>query len=67
MGERVLANPSLHRSPIDCTGLAAAWCPKHGDCTCPVGDDGISRYALDHPSCPLHGLDSDHCEDADDA
>lgn len=24
----------------ECTGVAASWCPIHGDCTCPRNDDG---------------------------
>lgn len=25
---------------MSCTGIAASWCPVHGDCTCPRNDDG---------------------------
>jgi hypothetical protein len=25
---------------VNCTGIAASWCPIHGDCTCPREDDG---------------------------
>ena len=24
----------------ECTGVAARWCPVHGDCICPEGEDG---------------------------
>lgn len=24
----------------ECTGVAASWCPVHGDCTCPCEEDG---------------------------
>ena len=38
-----------------CTGLAAAWCPIHGDCTCPDRSE-----AMDSPTCPLHSPESSH-------
>ena len=46
-----------------CTGLAATWCPCHGDCTCPTvantyGD--TDRPSMDDPDCPLHGDRSTH-------
>ena len=37
----------------ECTGLTARWCPRCGDCTCPVGD-------LGEQECPLHGPYSVH-------
>ncbi len=40
----------------ECTGITAAWCPLHGDCSCP------DPVALDDPSCPLHALTSPHGE-----
>ena len=41
----------------ECTGITAAWCPLHGDCSCPDPAD-----AMDHPSCPLHAVSSPHGE-----
>lgn len=38
----------------DCTGVAATWCPIHGDCACP------ERAPGDHPQCPLHSASSTH-------
>lgn len=51
-----------------CTGVAARWCPNHGDCTCAIDWQGestgdpmrgvqLKRIADD---CPLHGVDSGH-------
>lgn len=45
------------REAGECTGLAAAWCPLHGDCRCP---DRSS--AMDDPGCPLHAPDSTHAD-----
>jgi hypothetical protein len=39
-----------------CTGLSAFWCPIHGDCACPPGDD------LDDDRCPLHNKESSHAD-----
>jgi len=39
-----------------CTGLTAAWCPVHGDCSC----DGGPPMDLDDPRCPLHSTASRH-------
>lgn len=45
-----------------CTGIAAAWCPTHGDCTCPrIGDGGRETGGDD--TCPLHGHDTSHRSD----
>lgn len=41
----------------ECTGLAAAWCPVHGDCSCPERES-----AMDNPHCPLHRAASSHAE-----
>lgn len=52
-----------------CTGIAARWCPIHGDCTSdPLEDrDDIEKpWYSDHCSehdCPLHGAGSEHAED----
>lgn len=40
-----------------CTGVSAAWCPLHGDCSCPEPEN-----ALDDWSCPLHSPSSTHAE-----
>lgn len=44
-----------------CTGASAAWCPVHGDCSCPTveGPDPYARD-LDAHDCPLHGPNSSH-------
>ena len=41
----------------ECSGLAASWCPVHGDCSCPTG------HQFEWPTCPLHGHESTHDED----
>lgn len=38
-----------------CSGVAATWCPVHGDCTC-------GRDYEDPGDCPLHAFDSEHAE-----
>jgi hypothetical protein len=43
-------------SAAECTGVAASWCPIHGDCTCK------QAYDLNDDRCPLHGSTSDHAE-----
>lgn len=51
--------------PIECTGVAARWCPIHGDCT-DRGADAEESYST-HCSewdCPLHGTFSTHAESA---
>lgn len=40
-----------------CTGIAAAWCHYHGDCTCPDREQ-----AMNSEDCPLHSRDSQHAE-----
>lgn len=54
----------LRQEPSRCTGLAATWCPVHGDCTCPsygLGGDPEERD-LDDPTCPLHSASSTHAK-----
>lgn len=41
-----------------CTGLAATWCPLHGDCWCERREDGEVRFS--GLGCPLHSIDSPH-------
>lgn len=53
---------------IECTGVAARWCPNHGECT-GVPDEQIptapfSRHCLDD-ACPLHSAKSNHAEVSD--
>lgn len=52
LGPEVVAALS---ATITCTGIAASWCPIHGDCTCPEPED-----RKDHEGCPLHGRESNH-------
>lgn len=40
---------------LKCTGLTAAYCPIHGDCSCADREE-----AMDDFNCPLHGPASDH-------
>lgn len=42
-----------------CTGLAATWCPIHGDCTCERREDGEVEFTGLH-GCPLHDVHSPH-------
>jgi hypothetical protein len=46
-----------------CTGLAAIWCPIHGDCICHIPSHlelGDAWLESSNPACPLHGHTSDH-------
>lgn len=46
----------------ECTGVAARWCPIHGDCT-DKGEEAEREPYSDHCSdreCPLHGENSTH-------
>jgi len=47
--------PSSRRRE-DCTGVAARWCPIHGDCECDQEDDH------NDPECPLHSPTSTHAD-----
>jgi hypothetical protein len=49
----------------NCTGLAATWCPTHGDCACPpmYDDDTEAGRTLNGQRCPLHSIGSSHAED----
>ncbi len=50
-----------------CTGLTAAWCPIHGDCTCTRSHDSDTMRdepsgtepTMDDDACPLHSSTSD--------
>lgn len=37
-----------------CTGVAAVWCPVHGQCICPDRED------QNEDACPLHSSSSSH-------
>lgn len=52
----------VHLLQKDCTGVAAVWCPRCGDCTCP--EDPTNRCIRDRedPECPLHGERSTHAD-----
>lgn len=47
-----------------CTGIAATWCPIHGDCVCPRREDGEVEFDVNLVGCPLHGMTSDHGDDS---
>lgn len=32
--------PCMAHRDVVCTGIAASWCPIHGDCICPRSEDG---------------------------
>lgn len=52
------------KKPV-CSGLAASWCPIHGDCKC-LREESGQAPSLDGRDCPLHGPASDHNERAED-
>jgi hypothetical protein len=56
-------NPSANPEAT-CTGITAAWCPVHGDCSCSrtLYSEAIH---LDDPACPLHSATSTHGEPPD--
>jgi hypothetical protein len=52
-----------------CTGVAAQWCPIHGECTCPLTEWGERLMDDDHADearCPLHSTWSTHAEEQTD-
>jgi hypothetical protein len=58
-------------APTACTGVSAMWCPRCGDCRCPVNEAGetvsvedLGYYGKDSPDCPLHARGSRHAEPA---
>jgi hypothetical protein len=61
MPQQTTPDPAALRALADriesanCTGMTAAWCPLHGDCTCPDRE-----AAMDSPTCPLHAYESSH-------
>lgn len=46
----------------DCTGITAQWCPRCGDCACPLLHEGNVEggRTLNDPKCPLHAPSSPH-------
>lgn len=46
-------------APDYCTGLAASWCPIHGDCTCQIDGD-LGERSRDATDCPLHAWWANH-------
>lgn len=60
---RAMADDIEARDRRDCTGVAASWCPVHGDCTCPYDEDNGRDHSDFH--CPLHGDHSAHAPAAD--
>jgi hypothetical protein len=59
---RLLDAALTRRMAAGCTGLAATWCPVHGDCACPRADELQGHLAgpLNAPACPLHGIAAKH-------
>lgn len=56
---RQMADDIESQNRRECTGLAASWCPIHGDCACPEREN-----ALDDWNCPLHSPVSAHAPEA---
>lgn len=56
------------RPSSECSGIAASWCPIHGDCTCPRQKNGDPVWrkneegVVEDEKCPLHGFASNHAE-----
>ena len=48
----------IHEERGRCTGIAAQWCPLHGECQCPDREED-----LNDPKCPLHRPGSNHPSD----
>lgn len=45
-----------------CTGIAASWCPVHGNCSCPRDEEGARMGDRSARDCPLHGDASTHAD-----
>lgn len=47
---------------VTCTGIAAAWCPIHGTCTCRarLRAAGAPFDEWRREGCPLHGDTTEH-------
>lgn len=46
--------------PGECSGIAASWCPAHGNCSCPRDEEGVRTENRSATECPLHGKASNH-------
>lgn len=58
-----VSNGDSGGTPLECTGVAASWCPIHGTCTCPRDElDKPWPGGLNDPNCPLHSPGSNHAE-----
>lgn len=40
---------------MTCTGIAASWCPVHGDCTCPRDEYGEIESHYEGGLVRIHG------------
>jgi hypothetical protein len=55
--------PAARVERIECTGVAASWCPVCGDCGCARDEDGeLVDENVPNDECPLHGFRSQHAE-----
>ena len=62
---RILTDEELeeHDRRYDCTGVAARWCPIHGDCECDHSEgDEYPGVDEDGTPCPLHSPTSTHAD-----
>ncbi len=59
MVEHRILTDEEHDRRYDCTGVAARWCPIHGDCVCDREDPSID---YNDPECPLHSPTSAHAK-----
>jgi hypothetical protein len=41
---------------VVCTGIAASWCPIHGDCTCPRDEGGVIEWHFEAGYVSFHGF-----------
>lgn len=57
---RRLVRDAIELDGPTCTGIAAVWCPRCGDCSCPRAEDG--EIEGEGPDCPLHSVGSSHAE-----
>lgn len=70
------AEPLRASAAEECTGIAASWCPVHGDCSCPRSEAGepvlrnlgacMGSEVVHDPECPLHGEGTNHAAFGDD-
>lgn len=55
------------RPDTRCTGIAASWCPVHGECSCPKQEktgEPVWRNGerVENEACPLHGRGNNHAK-----